>query len=967
MTHATRLEASSAIVRTSSPVLIGRGRELEALTAATAAAPSVVFVEGEAGVGKTRLVTELVTALRGGPAWPAVRHCQPLRDPFPYGVIFECLRSCGARLGEPSAVTGALRPYLPELADRLPPPPEPLGDPAAERHRLFRAVRDLLAALGRTVLVIEDLHWADEGTRQLLRFVMSDPPPGLSLVATFRREDLPADAPLGGAFRPPPGTTSAHLVLGPLDAAGVRGMVEAILGDRAVSPGFAEVMWQRTAGIPFVVEEMIYALRDHGGALRTDGACARRLLDDLEVPALLREAMLERLHTLPPGARAVAEAAAVLGAPATAEMLAAVAGVGGRGRITRLLDAAVLVETAENQYGFRHVLAQRAVHDALPGPRRQALRRRAVRMLSKLDPPPLVRLAAHARHAGLPGDWLRYSEEAADAAMDAGDADTGIELLRAVVADPAVPSADVDRLVMKLCRYALTGLHHDGVTAQIEGLLSDPRLSVEVRGVVRLWLGLLLIREAGEMDRGRAQIEVAVEALRERPEHRLRGMAVLALPYLGSTPSATNRVWLDQLDDSVDRMPPGVLRTSLLAYSLGAGLISGDPRAWDRLELLPEPARVTDSAQLRELARAHCNVADACSWTGHYGRAREFLGTGLDLAARAGAPYVIGTAEATRLRLDWYRGDWVDLPERARRLAQTYAHLLPVTSEIQLVAGWLATARSEWNEAEHSFQATRMAQADSAIIPVALAATGGMITMLLNRGDVDAACAHADKGAALLRRKGLWAWAGDLVPQAVQAYLAAGRPEDARVLTAELETGLNGLDAPLAHAALPACRAHLARADGAQSTAARHFETAIRRARRLGLPYRTAQLTEQSAQDRPGAVGVLTATADSYETLGASMDAARCRKLIRSAGATTPSHRGSRGYGNQLSPRERDVARLLAGGRTNREIAQALFVSRRTVEDHVAKVFRKLNIHSRDEVARALPAPDRNGTDRPDR
>ncbi|MFC6928967.1 ATP-binding protein [Actinomadura yumaensis] len=300
MTHATRLEASSAIVRTSSPVLIGRGRELEALTAATAAAPSVVFVEGEAGVGKTRLVTELVTALRGGPAWPAVRHCQPLRDPFPYGVIFECLRSCGARLGEPSAVTGALRPYLPELADRLPPPPEPLGDPAAERHRLFRAVRDLLAALGRTVLVIEDLHWADEGTRQMLRFVMSDPPPGLSLVATFRREDLPADAPLGGAFRPPPGTTSAHLVLGPLDAAGVRGMVEAILGDRAVSPGFAEVMRQRTAGIPFVVEEMIYALRDHGGALRTDGACARRLLDDLEVPALLREAMLERLHTLPP-------------------------------------------------------------------------------------------------------------------------------------------------------------------------------------------------------------------------------------------------------------------------------------------------------------------------------------------------------------------------------------------------------------------------------------------------------------------------------------------------------------------------------------------------------------------------------------------------------------------------------------------------------------------------------------------
>ncbi|MGZ3145324.1 response regulator transcription factor [Lentzea chajnantorensis] len=95
---------------------------------------------------------------------------------------------------------------------------------------------------------------------------------------------------------------------------------------------------------------------------------------------------------------------------------------------------------------------------------------------------------------------------------------------------------------------------------------------------------------------------------------------------------------------------------------------------------------------------------------------------------------------------------------------------------------------------------------------------------------------------------------------------------------------------------------------------------------------------------------MLDALARSYESLGATVDAARCRHRIRSTGATTPSHRGRRGYGDDLSPREQDVARLLAGGHTNREIAQALFLSRRTVEEYVVKVRRKLNARSRHDV-----------------
>jgi DNA-binding NarL/FixJ family response regulator len=103
------------------------------------------------------------------------------------------------------------------------------------------------------------------------------------------------------------------------------------------------------------------------------------------------------------------------------------------------------------------------------------------------------------------------------------------------------------------------------------------------------------------------------------------------------------------------------------------------------------------------------------------------------------------------------------------------------------------------------------------------------------------------------------------------------------------------------------------------------------------------------------AVGGLTTAAEAYEQLGATRDAGRCRHQLREHGAWAPSQRGRRGYGSELSPREREVARMLAEGRTNREIADGLFLSPRTVEQHVAKVLRKLGARSRTDVARKLP------------
>ncbi|MEV0675185.1 AAA family ATPase [Actinosynnema sp. NPDC050436] len=933
-------------VRSGAVPMVGRDAELAALLDAVRRAPAVAFVEGQAGVGKSRLVAEFAAVARGEGACVVVGTCQPLPEPFPFGVLLDCLSRCGDRLVDPGPVTGALRDHLPELADRLPPAPRALGDPHAERHRVFRAVRDLLRCLGPTVLVLEDLHWADEETRRVLRSVVGDPPPGLSVVATYRREDLPCPAPLGRTVHVPHGVTGVDLVLRPFGAADVRALVDAVVGAPVTSERFAEAVLRETAGIPFVVEETVRGLRDPVRDVRAEGDLAARLLDGVGVPALVADAVRERVGALTAAARSVAEAASVLGVPEAADVLGAVAGRPAE-HLTALVESGFLVEGPPNRFGFRHDAARRAVCAGLSGLRRRELHERAVPVLAALDPVPAARVAAHAGAAGMKAEWLRYSELAADAAEEAKDVPTAVDLLSGVLADPSTGPEDANRLAAKLCGYALTGLPGGVVTARVEGLLSDPRLAPGVRGQVHLWFGLLLQRETGGLDRGAEEIAHALDLLGDQPERAARGLAALAGPYLGTASVAEHRASLGRVEGIADHLPTQALRTALLATTLGGRLVVGDPSAWDRIGDLPSPADVRDPEEIHHLARAHCNLADACSWIGHYARAREFLRKGVALAERVAASYVVGTAEATAVRLDWLSGRWSGLGRRIDRLVGTYADLL-LTTDLHLTRGWLAAARGEWVLAEGAFRAA--AGPTAQVFPVGVSAAGGMAGMLLSRGQAAEAEEHVERGVAVLRGKGAWAWSGDILPQAVDCYLAVGRADAARSLVAETAAGLRGVDAPLAGAALTACRARLASAADDHDEASRLYREAIDLHRELGLSYRATQLAEQAGADADTDAGALDALARSYDSLGATVDAARCRHRIRSTGATTPSPRGRRGYGSELSPRERDVARLLAGGHTNREIAQALFLSRRTVEEYVVKVRRKLNAPSRHDV-----------------
>jgi tetratricopeptide (TPR) repeat protein len=533
--------------RLSSPILVGREPELTLLLEAAERTPALALVEGEAGVGKTRIVAELLAheQLRGRrPQY--LGGCQQLGEPFPLGPVVEALRDARLAPRRLQPVTGALRPLLPELATRLPEAPEPLGDRHAERHRLFRALRELLRALGSAVVVLEDLHWADDATVELLCFLAPQLPPELTLVCTYRREDLPEASPLPRLAGRLPGTThGAHVPLRPLDRQQARNLMSSILETDDVSTQLADYLFESSGGLPFALEELLRMLRDRPDLLNDRQLLFPSPLDDLGVPTALRDSILERLDRLDPEARRVVQAAAVLSAPAAEQELVEVAELSS-GHLDEVLaealSSALLVETREGVYGFRHVLARQAVEDAVPSPVRRRLHLSAARVLEGAPERPLARLAHHYRAAGRTAEWIRCAEAAADRATSLEDDATAYRFLKEAVAVPILPPATKARLATKLAGHARYCLAHGDAIEILRRVLDAERLAPGTRGEVRLWLARLLI-QAGNL----ADALLHLGHYRRAEEFIAEGLGLLANSGLPPTTAALKLTKL-QLD-----------------------------------------------------------------------------------------------------------------------------------------------------------------------------------------------------------------------------------------------------------------------------------------------------------------------------------------------------------------------------------------------------------------------------------
>ncbi|WP_404829821.1 ATP-binding protein [Streptomyces arboris] len=941
--------------------LTGRSALLDGLRPVLGRRPSVVVITGEAGVGKSRLVRELLTRTRSSGTLTLAARCQepdapslyaPLPyAPIPYAPLIEALSRCRHRPEDLPPVTGALRGLLPDLADLLPPAPPPADDPRAGQHRVLRALCALTASLGKVVLAVEDLQWADESTVAFLRAVVSDPPPGLGLVLTARSHTLQGGDGLPFPLRPPAHVVVAERHLAPLSPAETGAMAAGLLGARAVPEEFAERLHRWTGGLPYVIEEV---LREWSDTTACPAGAAGQ--PEPPLPASVRRAVVERLRHLPSDARRVVAAAAVLGDPAPVHLLGAVAGLAQQ-ETRRALAAALkegVVRAGDGTYAFPYELARRAAYEAVAEPERPVLHLRAARALTRCTGPlPLVRVAEHYRCAGLLTQAVRCLEAAADRAARGGDAGTATD--RYLDALRGAPTAVVrDRVALKLARVALNARTGPQVPAALREVLGQCSLGPGPSGEIRLLLGLLLRNQSGSGLEALEEIARAVpDLLAVSTGQAARALAIIAIPSLKGWPVGEHRRLLAEAERLLPQVDEVDLRSAVLANRATALALMGDPSAWDAVADLPEAITVEAAA------RVHANLAGAATALGHPERARAFQARAWQAVRTNQAPYLEAFVETTDMLAAFTSGRWAGLLERAERAEEQYQDVPDFHAEALLVCGLLRLHTKGQTDVARRLldRAVGTTALDTGIVLTSAAAAVARVHLAADR---PAQAVQAVEGVLHhVRRTGAWVWATALAPPAVQALIRDGRDGEAHRLVAELADGIARRDAPAARAALLTCRALLTTATGPQAGSDALHAAATEAWAALERPYEAAYVREAwglrlLAAGAAGGRTVLHEAIAAYQDIDAVWDVLRCQRGLREHGQVTVRRPGALGYGDHLSPRERAVARLASLGLSNREIARELVLSHRTVEHHVARALRKLGVSSRTEIGSQL-------------
>jgi DNA-binding CsgD family transcriptional regulator/tetratricopeptide (TPR) repeat protein len=957
----SRVRGASAPAALSPPRLVGRDAALGELGDAVRQAASVLLIEGEPGVGKTRLVTEALpqsgTPIEGS-LWVA---CPPLAEPYTLGPIVDALLAvAGERIAglELSVLAGALRPLVPEWSDHLPSALEPAGDAGAARHRVFRALAELMTALDVDLVVVDDLQWSDEVTREFLLFLADRRGRPLRLVLTHRTQEN------GGEWMPQftarlrPVGPLVRLTLEPLDASGTAALASSMLADQPVSQAFAEHLHGHTGGLPLAIEECVHLMIRRRDLVWREGAWSRLPLAEIVVPPTVRDAVLEQAARLAAPASAVLRAAAVAGESLSEQGLLQVSGLSLLDFTDGLADCVDhgLLRRARDGVSLRHVLAGRAIYEATPERERRALHERTGLLLEQEPAPPLARLADHFQLAGDSARWEQYAYRAVDVALETGDDTTASTLLLELIAGETESAERLCALVDKVPFGSIpTSLQLHDLADALRQMLDRGDHPPAVEAELRFQLSRVL-NEVDEFEESLVEIERALPDLeRDLPSVAI-SMIVLAWPR-GRSPRSTHLRWLERATELSTKLPPTErLRVSTVRAAIL--LLLGDERGWAETRAIPERAR--NGRERRIVTLAHINVGDAAMRWGRYDEAVERLRIARRLVSDYDHARTAELVECTQVHLDWCTGEWSGLDVRASELADNedirpVSRLEPlmVRALLRLAAGETASAVDELERVLHG--ARDAGGWESVAEPAA-----ALARIHLREGRVTEALAMTEEPVRRALDTGIWPWGVSAIPARVEALVAADKVAEAqRVTTAFGDLVGEASAAAAAAAALSECRALLARAAGEDIVAAELLEMAGEGWAGLPNPYRAA-----GCRERRGLLLVATGRASegldelahvmtSYAALPATADVDRVAHFLRGHGRPVPrAWRGGRkGYGSDLSPRELEVVTLAAEGRTNREIAETLHRSHHTVGTQLRSAMRKLEVGSRAALA----------------
>ncbi len=958
------------------PPLVGRHDALRTFGQALDAASRGVFqflsLVGEPGAGKTRLLGELAAAAARGyrdliALWGRAAEFE---QEMPFGVVVDALddhvEDRGPdlldRLGAETA--RLLASVLPSVRAAASPGP---GDaPAAAgtrrdltgRYRLYRGVRRLLDELARPhglVLILDDVHWADDASIELLDHLVRHPPSGTVLVAIAYR---PAQAsPRLAALLADAG--GRQVPVGPLTLA----EAGELLGPQMSRPR-CQALHEASGGNPFYLQAL--ARMDQGGEVA--GGTGEAL------PPAVRAALQLELTGLSPDALLVAQAAAVAAdefEPALAAVAAEVTEDTALAALNEMAARDIVRSASAGRLRFRHPLVRRATYDfAAAGWRLGAH----------------ARIAAHLARVGAPAALRAHHVERSAPFGDRAAVATLLEAARAVSAQAPATAAHWLEVALALMPDETAGAAGPaGPDRHVELLLEVARL----RAV------------SGQLTEGR---EAAREVLRRLPlgDHARRAQAARFCALMErqlDRPHEARAVLLAELrripdPQSATAVP---LRTRLVAESL----MRGDIRAAQAvLDLMPEGAgvvepavavaiaalrplpayasgRIDDAARYIEAADQLLAAApddhlaewlDAIAWlcwtetvVGRHRSALAHFDRAVAVARGTGQSYIISNLLAGQAQVLTMLGRLTEAAAaeeaaEVARLLGSGSQLVFALTQQCLAASWSGGAETALRLGEQAVQTGT----DSREWAGALARYARAIA-LINAG-------RRDEGAATMREacddfnRPTLDQRSLLSACELMAYVeaAGGRPEQASMWAGRAaKVARPSLEVNVAFAAL--ARAHALRGpDPAAAVAAARQATQIFAdagllidAGRAGL---CAGLACAAAGERDQALTEFRAAARTFAACGAhSLHAATVREQRRlGARVPAPGPASRTADPDGLSPRELDVVRLVAEGRTNQQIADALFVSVRTVETHLAHVFAKLGVTSRTGIVNAI-------------
>ena len=935
------------------PQLRGREEEIRAIGAAldrvASGRQTVVLIDGEAGIGKSRLLHEALEAARVRGMQVVTGRAEELQRMRPFGVAadaFGCVRS------SPDSRRAALAGLL---AGGGPGEREPITVTSDQglRFRTIDAFADLaeeLALSGPLVIGIDDLQWAD--------------PSSLLTLGALGRRLAYLPAALVGCYRLSPRVaeldrlTSAledagalHLSLRPLAADAVTGLVAEIL---AAEPGpglLARI--SGAAGNPLFVTELVEALVQEGAI---EAIAGRAEAEELTLPPTLRLTILRRLSFLSEGTLQALRVASILGPGFSLADLATVTGRPAVDLALVLAEAigARVLEDDGTVLRFRHDLIHEAIYADLPASMIQGLHREAGQRLARSGAPAL-QVAEQLARGAVQGDadaigWL--TRAAREGAARSPDVAADLLARAAALTDPADPGRD-QLLAERVSSLMLAGRIADAEVAC--RLVLGRGQDRSVTGRVRIYLGQALLAQGrvGEalQELEQAGTSPALDGAQRAAAWAWAGYARLARGDLDGA-SAVAEQARSAAVSSGDHLSVSVAMHTLARVSEFRGHLRGALQVIDEAVRLADlspgrlghhyPVRVTRGHILTELDRPEADGS--------------VFRTGRQLSEELGVRWHLPTYQVFLAYQRFFTGEWDDAIaeaettfELAEEIGEThsrgYAH--GVLSLISFHRNDLSRAR------EGAAAAARdLAGRNPGYPTMTLAAWPRALILEVSGGPREALVGLAGTWDRC-DRLGLVLEYPAVGPDLVRLALAAADPARARAVSAAVAEVASRNEVPWMTGAALCCRGLIEDDAEILHEAARAYANGSRphglalACEEAGVAWIRHGHTDRACPLLDQAIGI-------YERLDAARDLARAEAALREAGIRR-GRRISRGRPqigwDSLTPAERMIAGLVAEGLSNPQIGQRLFISRRTVQTHLAHVFAKLDISARAQLA----------------